>query len=112
MYKTHEVCNPPDSTDECIWRFMDLPKFISILEKKALFFSKVSKLDQFDRFEGHYPKITAEKMRDGRNKAIDEILKQMDEHGTPQEVRRKYIGEVNNASSDEQIFREVICVIQ
>ncbi len=36
-----------------IWRYMDLWKFKSILEKKALFFSKVAK--QTDKLEGMYP---------------------------------------------------------
>lgn len=59
MYKPHLACIPPESSDAVVWRFMDLPKLISLLEKQALFFAKVAKLSKFDPFEGHYPRKTS-----------------------------------------------------
>ncbi len=52
MYKEYESINIPDSNVE-IWRYMDFTKFVSLLEKKALFFVSVDKLT--DKFEGFYP---------------------------------------------------------
>ena len=52
MYKEHEACTPP-SPDAILWRYMDFIKFVSILEKQALFFSRVDKLE--DPFEGFWP---------------------------------------------------------
>jgi hypothetical protein len=45
------VNNYDDS--ETIWRYMDLSKFISILEEKQLFLTRLDKFD--DKFEGGYP---------------------------------------------------------
>lgn len=44
---------PPESEDVEIWRYMDLAKFVSILENKSLFFTRVPLLD--DNFEGSFP---------------------------------------------------------
>ena len=49
MYKEHPVFNPPPS-DAVLWRYMDFTKFVSLLEKQALFFSTPDNLG--DPFEG------------------------------------------------------------
>jgi len=43
----------PASEDIVIWRYMDFAKFVALLETQALFFVRVSHLD--DPFEGSYP---------------------------------------------------------
>jgi hypothetical protein len=45
------VQNPDPETK--IWRYMDLPKFLSLLDKRALFFAQVKHLP--DKSEGHMP---------------------------------------------------------
>ena len=57
MYKEHEVFTPP-SSDAILWRYMDFTKFVSLLEKQALFFARADKLE--DPFEGSVPKLNAE----------------------------------------------------
>ena len=52
MYKDHPALTFKLSDATIIWRFLDLPKFISILEKQALFFCKINTLD--DYYEGCY----------------------------------------------------------
>jgi hypothetical protein len=48
-YEEHEVFDtPPDGTK--VWRYMDLPKFVSLLAKQALFFSRADRLG--DPYEG------------------------------------------------------------
>ncbi len=54
MYKEHPDFNPPPS-DAILWRYMDFTKFISLLEKQALFFARADKLG--DPFEGSYSKV-------------------------------------------------------
>ena len=44
--------NPPP-TDAILWRYMDFTKFVSLLEKRALFFARADKLG--DPFEGAIP---------------------------------------------------------
>lgn len=53
MYKEHALFDPPP-TEATLWRYMDLSKFISLLEARALFFARADKLG--DPFEGSYAK--------------------------------------------------------
>lgn len=53
MYQEHPICElPPD--DATLWRYMNFTKFVSLLEKQALFFARARYLD--DPFEGSLPK--------------------------------------------------------
>ena len=54
MYKEHPVINPP-SSDAILWRYIDFTKFVSLLEKQALFFARADKLG--DPFEGSLTKV-------------------------------------------------------
>ena len=54
MYKEHEAFTPP-SSDAILWRYMDFTKFVSLLEKQALFFPRADKLG--DPFEGSVTKV-------------------------------------------------------
>lgn len=54
MYKEHPVFEKPGNAEARIWRYMDFTKFVSLLDKSALFFSRADKLD--DPFEGSYSK--------------------------------------------------------
>ena len=49
---------PPDAT---LWRYMDFTKFVSILEKDALFFPRADKLG--DPYEGFLPERLLETLR-------------------------------------------------
>lgn len=51
MYKEFPDIKIPDD-NVVIWRYMDFAKFVSLLDKEALFFVRVDKLS--DRFEGFY----------------------------------------------------------
>lgn len=53
-FKEHPKFSPPSTVDATIWRYMDLAKFISLLDKAALYFPRVDKLDAEDPFEGYY----------------------------------------------------------
>jgi hypothetical protein len=54
MYKEHEVFQLPHDRDTYIWRYMDLTKLVSILDSRALWFSRADHLG--DPFEGYPPK--------------------------------------------------------
>lgn len=54
MYEEHEAFTPP-SSDAILWRYMDFTKFVSLLEKQALFFPRADKLG--DPFEGSVTKV-------------------------------------------------------
>jgi len=53
MYKEHYVFESPKDENAKIWRYMDFTKFLSLLDKSALFFTRVDKLG--DPFEGTCP---------------------------------------------------------
>jgi ssDNA-specific exonuclease RecJ len=52
MYEEHEIFIKPEDPDIKIWRYMDFSKLLSLLDKKALFFSRADKL--IDPFEGSF----------------------------------------------------------
>ena len=83
-YQEHPSCDTPKDLTQKIWRYMDFTKFVSILEESALYFSGLSELSEFDRFEGFLSTPTVQKFRtvpDGIN---------------PQEAQRRIeVGEHN-----------------
>ncbi len=54
MYKEHPAFEKPQNENVKIWRYVDFTKFVSLIDKSALFFSRADKLG--DPFEGSYPR--------------------------------------------------------
>jgi len=54
LHEKHPRFSEPDP-NAIIWRYIDFPKLVSLLHRKALFFVKASKL--FDPFEGTLPEF-------------------------------------------------------
>lgn len=54
MYKEHKVFKKPDNKNIKIWRYLDFTKFVSLIDRKALFFARADKFS--DPFEGSYSK--------------------------------------------------------
>ena len=53
----HAVFLPPQDTQARIWRYMDFAKFVDVIERRELFFSRADRLG--DRFEGTLSKANA-----------------------------------------------------
>jgi hypothetical protein len=64
MHKTHSVLHVPDQNAK-IWRYMDFQKFVSLLDRQALFFGKVQTLQ--DNYEGTLP-VFARLVKDSMSK--------------------------------------------
>ena len=47
-YEPHPSFQLPSNDEEKVWRYVDLPKFISMLNKQSLFFSRGHILEKFD----------------------------------------------------------------
>ena len=60
MYQESRYCDPPPD-NAVLWRYMDFTKFVSLLEKQALFFARADKLE--DTFEGYLPHRNREAAR-------------------------------------------------
>jgi len=58
MYKEHPDFESPQNENAKIFRYMDFPKFVSLLDTSALFFSRADKLG--DPFEGSFSKANIE----------------------------------------------------
>ena len=54
MFEEHSVFQAPSDPSIYIWRYIDLPKYISLLDERALYFCRMDKL--VDQFEGSLPK--------------------------------------------------------
>jgi hypothetical protein len=68
MHEHHEVFDAPSNIDVPVWRYMDLTKFISMLETEALHFARASGMS--DQFEGSTSKVTYEARRKAISSAI------------------------------------------
>lgn len=53
-FAEHPEFQSPPTVDATIWRYMDLAKFLSVLDKSALFFVRSDKFTEVDPFEGYY----------------------------------------------------------
>jgi hypothetical protein len=53
MYKSNWFFDKPKNENAKIWRYMDFTKFVSLLDKSSLFFTRADKLN--DPFEGSCP---------------------------------------------------------
>jgi hypothetical protein len=56
MHKSHPAFRAPPDTNGKIWQYMELAEFVSMLNRKALFFVKASKLR--DPYEGIIPQYS------------------------------------------------------
>jgi hypothetical protein len=53
----HPTFKKPKDLDVKVWRYMNLAKFLWMLQKSALYFSRSDLMG--DPFEGHYSRVTA-----------------------------------------------------
>lgn len=60
-YKSHPLIEAPPN-DAVLWRYLDLAKFVSLLEESALYFPPVAAMA--DPLEGFLTEPTAERLRD------------------------------------------------
>ena len=87
MYKEHPVFNTPDD-NRIIWRYLDFPKFLDILDRKIQFFPRADRLG--DPFEGSYPKASVDFMNENLDKYFyGEFTKYLfDKIGAPKALAR------------------------
>jgi hypothetical protein len=52
MYKEHPTFEPPENDDAKVWRYMDLTKFVWMLDKQCLYFCRADVLKRQDPYEG------------------------------------------------------------
>ena len=79
MLREYPHLKTPKDENVKIWRYMDFTKFVSLLDKSALFFTRADKLG--DPFEGSFPKIYTELGSDyGKERIPSSIFKNIREY--------------------------------
>jgi hypothetical protein len=68
MIAEHPVFQPPADQNISVWRYMNLSKFVWMLQHEALYFCRCDLLG--DPYEGHYPKTLA----DGEDEFVRSML--------------------------------------
>lgn len=76
MYKEHFAFRKPSDEDQSIWRYMDFTKFVSLLDKDALFFVRSDRLE--DAFEGSYPRTNLDIRKKEFKKIFEELQMESD----------------------------------
>lgn len=89
-FKEHPEFLPPPNPAATIWRYMDLAKFLSLLDRSALFFVRIDKLAAQDPFEGYYTNLNVQ----FENLKFSEL---------PEEIR-KQIGVTDEASLERYMW--------
>jgi hypothetical protein len=69
MYVDHPAFEKPENEQSKIWRYTSFIKFLSLISRKALYFSRLDYLG--DPFEGSLPVADFENMRKGIEKAAE-----------------------------------------
>lgn len=83
-YSEHYVFQKPIDPNVKIWRYLDLIKYVSLLEKQALYFVRADILaNKFDPFEGQYPnnvvnKILEEALTNGEKEHTLRVLRNIE----------------------------------
>lgn len=54
-FKRHSSFTPAPSEDSKLWRYMSLPKFLSLIQQNSLFMGNLEHMAQEDKFEGILP---------------------------------------------------------
>ena len=107
-FKEHPTCKTPDQ-DIRIWRYMSYAKFLSLLQRRALFFCRMSELAEKDPFEGHYPRVTADRIAEGERQVTEAYASRLGErYGVA--FAREYLEMRREAPDGREHFRETICV--
>lgn len=67
MYTPHDLLHEPSQDNIRLWRYYDFAKFVSFLDKKSLYFARLSEMD--DPYEGVIPEgsLSDLKKRTGRH---------------------------------------------
>ena len=74
MFREHPQFSPPQETDIRIWRYLDFTKFVSLLDRQALFFARSHKLN--DPFEGSYARANRRQRSVPNDELPDRVYKQ------------------------------------
>jgi hypothetical protein len=69
-YQTHPSFIEPQDRNACLWRYMDFPRFLSVLDRRALFFPSIATLSAIDPYEGEPFHINVEA---ARGQGLDEL---------------------------------------
>ena len=70
-YQTHLAFIEPKDRNARLWRYMDLARFLSILDKRALFFPSIATLSALDPYEGEPAFIIL--IESARSQGADEL---------------------------------------
>jgi len=54
VFLHHPCFIEPSNFSAVIWRYLDLPKFLDLIQNQELFFTRADKMREIDKFEGSY----------------------------------------------------------
>ncbi len=93
MHKKHPCVEKPTNENAKIWRYLDFTKFVSLLDRQALFFCRADKLS--DPFEGSVSKANLE-LRRGNYERMPKLAQEiMDKRCDPSLKEMKKVTCIN-----------------
>jgi len=91
-FQRHPIFQPAPSEESKVWRYMGLPKYLSLLQSRSLFFYNLEKMARSDPFEGALP---ASRFVHRKWESIDDV---------PERIRERPQGLPSLGESDPAIW--------
>lgn len=100
-HRQHPSFKPPSSPDDKVWRYLDLPKFVSMVQNRALYFVRSTEFE--DPYEGTTPEFNVKRREQW-----------MREHKTlyaTEEVLQAALKSYNESDARENYMMAVECLV-
>lgn len=95
MYRKHPYFNPPEE-DAMIWRYMDFPKLVWMLDQRCLYFCNIDKFKVDDPFEGSC--LPSELLKGATENVAKNYVKKMNSCGFPLTINCWHLNDRESAA--------------
>ena len=104
MHTSHPAFRPPPDADGKIWQYMELAEFVSMLNRKALFFVKANKLrDPYEGIIPQYSNMIRSKRDNDEQKQYFQRLYENNNDGLYRKVARTVVEQF-------QMYRQLVLI--
>lgn len=105
-YKDIKAFSPPENPDTPIWRYMDLTKFLALINSSALYFIRADKLVKLDPYEGLYTNTNVVVANLTPDQIDNLLISEIEKHGKESEQYLKAKEKIELISHDHRVILE------
>lgn len=94
----HPCVSPPNDGSTRIWRYLNLPKFVDLLQSSSLHFTRVDEMRKFDPSEGVSSTLAMKRV-------IQQVVENKIDSPIPELTREQFLQMSNSSQSDELLSK-------